>query len=183
KAGYVECLAASGDTALRSKRAELFAAGNMSSRSWDAQLSSVSNAVELSHCADKQAVASHRRSRHAHFFQRIFVQQLVLRTRLEDKGVAVLAQGKYFSIGRPRRGRERERAIGPDPLLLINLLSAACVTTAQKTEVEKNVKIIAIYERRRIVRSGGGLEPGDECIVGLARFERNVAGGSGLEGK
>src|SRR2546425_3542039 len=105
-------------------------------------------AIELRECADQKAVARDRGCGHAHFFQRILVQQLVFRASLENERVAVLAQSENLSIGRPGRGGERSLPVWPDALLLVNLLACAGVVAAQEAEVEQDIQIIPIKQRR-----------------------------------
>ena len=59
-----------------------------------AALSGFPDTIKLCQRTDEQAIPRHRRSGHAHFFERVRVQQAKLGTGLEHEGVAVLAQRK-----------------------------------------------------------------------------------------
>src|SRR5580765_8285253 len=94
-------------------------------------------AIELRQRADEQAIPRQGRGGHAHFIQRILVQQTVLGTVLKNERVPVLAQGEDLAIRPPRRGRERG-GLGADALLFVNLPAGPRVVAGQKSEIEQD---------------------------------------------
>ena len=68
-----------------------------------------------------------------------------------------------LAVVRPgRRGEGRGRRI--DALLAVNLVARARVVAGEEAAVEQRVVVIAVDQRRRIVRTRRGLIPGDELV-------------------
>src|SRR3989442_1162333 len=86
---------------------------------------------------------------------------------------------------RPRALSKRQRTGAvqdlAESLLLVNFFASARVMATQEPEVEQDVKVFAVSQRGRIIRSGRRLVPGDELVAGFAGLEADVAGGARLD--
>src|SRR6476469_610147 len=110
------------------------------------------------------------------------MEESVVGSSLKDKSVAVFAEGEDFAIGRP--GRSSEGSVRrADPLLLVNLAAGTSVVATQKSEVEQDIKVIAVNERGRIVRTGDELMPCNVLAVGFGGWQGDVAVAPGLMAK
>ena len=100
------------------------------------------------------------------------MEQLELRPGFDDKRVAVFAQAEDLAVVRPGRRREGPRAAADADLrLIVDLLARMDVEAAEQSHIVENIQVVAVSDRRDVVRSGLRLAPGNEFVGGLFLFE------------
>src|SRR4029434_8222992 len=141
-----------------------------------------SDAIELRGRPQYQILLRYCGSCHAHLIERILPNQLIFRTRLNDIGVAILAQAEDPILVRPWRcGKRAGRRV--NPLLPVHLFSGASIVTGEESPIEQRLVVIPIYQRRRIVRAALRKRPGNKLVALLTLLERNVSGSTRADGK
>src|SRR5215212_2897293 len=131
---------------------------------------------------DEHAVADGGR-RHQDFAHRVYREQLVLRPRLDDEDLSVLARKVELAVGGDGRGGERAAAVGE--ALLVDALAGRRPVGGQHPVVRERVEQVAVDDRRRHVRAAARLAPRDELARLLAVLQRDVpdrAGADGVDG-
>ena len=115
---------------------------------------------------------------HAHFAEGVFVEDFELGAGLDDKRVAVFAEAEDSAVIGHRRCCEFPGA-GIDLSPAVNLATRLGIIAAQHAPVIEDVQVIAVYDRRWIIRAALLMAPGDEFTAASAFFECDVAFRSG----
>ena len=126
----------------------------------------LSDPVEFLPGSKDERPADDCRGRQTGLLERIPGQHFVGRSGLNDERLPLLTEAVDLAIASPG-GRREVAAAFVDPLLAVDFRARAGVIAREESLIQKNVDLITIDDRRRIVggRRGQGLGHG-----ALARF-------------